>query len=193
MTRLARRFHRISATAIAGLAAASSAAACTSSSGSTPSGSSPVSGGTLKLVAASGPDHIDPVPAYYTADYILERAYTRQLLTYPTVPDPTLNSVGWTKDITPAPDVATAVPTTSNGGITDGGKTYTFHIKQGVVWNTKPPRQVTAVDFVREFKAFCNPVSPVGNPVYYTATIAGLKRYCDSETKFFASKKNAPT
>jgi peptide/nickel transport system substrate-binding protein len=193
MPRLTRRFQRIAATAIAALAAAGSAAACTSSSGSTPSGSSPVRGGTLKLVAASGPDHIDPVPAYYTADYILERAYTRQLLTYPTVPDQTLNSAGWMRDITPAPDVATAVPTTSNGEITNGGKTYTFHIKQGVDWNTKPPRQVTAADFVREFKAFCNPVSPVGNPLYYTATIEGLKRYCDAETKFFASKKNAPT
>lgn len=193
MTRLTRRFQRIAATVIAGLAAAGSAAACTSSSGSTTSGSSPVRGGTLKLVAASGPDHIDTVPAYYTADYILERAYARQLLTYPTVPDPSLNSAGWTKDITPSADVATAVPTTSNGLITNDGKTYTFHIKQGVDWNTKPPRQVTAADFVREFKAFCNPVSPVGNPVYYTATIAGLKRYCDAETKFFASKKNAPT
>ena len=77
------------------------------------------------------------------------------------------------------PDVATAVPTTSNGGITNGGKTYTFHLKQGVDWNTSPARQVVAADFIREFKAFCNPVSPVGNPLYYTATIAGLKQYCD--------------
>jgi peptide/nickel transport system substrate-binding protein len=190
---MTRRFPRMAGMVIAGLAAAGLVAACTSSSGSTSPGSNPVYGGTLKLVAASGPDHIDTVPAYYTADYILERGYARQLLTYPTVPDPTLTSAGWTKDITPAPDVATSVPTTSNGGITNGGKSYTFHIKLGVDWNTKPPRQVTAADFVREFKAFCNPVSPVGNPVYYTATVAGLKHYCDAETKFFASKKNAPT
>ena len=139
----------------------------------------PSSGGTLKLVAASGPDHIDTVPAYYTADYILERGYARQLLTYPTAPGKTLTSAGWTKNTTPVPDVATAVPTTANGGITNGGKTYTFHLKQGVDWNTSPPRQVIAADFIREFKAFCNPVSPVGNPLYYTATIAGLKQYCD--------------
>ena len=36
------------------------------------------------------------------------------------------------------PDVATVIPTTSNGGITDGGKTYTIHIKQGVMWDTTP-------------------------------------------------------
>ena len=91
------------------------------------------------------------------------------------------------------PDIATAVPTTANGGITNGGKTYTFHLKQGVDWNTSPPRQVVAADFIREFKAFCNPVSPVGNPLYYTATIAGLKQYCDTEAAYFATKKHSPT
>src|SRR5258707_7234325 len=136
---MTRRLPRMAGMVIAGLAAAGLAAACTSSSGSTSPGSNSVYGGALKLVAASGTDHIDTVPAYYTADYMLERGYARQLLTYPTVPDPTLPSAGWTKDITPAPDVATAVPTTSNGGITNGGKTHTFHITPGVDRSTKPP------------------------------------------------------
>src|SRR5262249_8817375 len=55
------------------------------------------------------------------------------------------------------------------------------------------PRQVTAYDFIREFKAFCNPVSPVGNPLYYTATIVGLLQYCDAEHSYFASKGHKPT
>jgi peptide/nickel transport system substrate-binding protein len=189
---MTRRSQRIAVVAMAGLAAAG-LAACSSSSSSSSSGSKPVKGGTLKFVAASGPDHIDTVPAYYTADYILERGYARQLLTYPTVPDPSLTSSGWKKDTTPVPDVATAVPTTSNGGITNGGKTVTFHIKKGVDWNTSPPRQVTASDFLREFKAFCNPVSPVGNPLYYTATIAGLQQYCNAESAYFANKSHKPT
>ena len=46
----------------------------------------PVSGGTLHIVAASGPAHLDTVPSYYTTDYQLTHAYTRQLLNYPTVP-----------------------------------------------------------------------------------------------------------
>jgi peptide/nickel transport system substrate-binding protein len=37
---------------------------------------------------------------------------------------------------------------------------------------------VTAHDFVRAFKYFCNPVSPVGAPGYYTSTIVGLTQYC---------------
>jgi ABC-type transport system substrate-binding protein len=127
--------------------------------------------GTLRIVAAAGPNHIDTVSAYYTADYMLEHAYTRQLVSYPTVPYSSTSDAGWTKSNTPMADMATEVPTTANGGITNGGKTYTFHIKQGLDWNSSPPRQVTASDFVREFKAFFNPVSPVGNPGYYESTI----------------------
>ena len=192
---MTRNIHRIAALATAGLAVAGLAACSSTNSGGTSSSSSskPVFGGTLRIVAASGPDHLDTVPAYYTADYILEKAYTRQLLTYPTVPDPSFSSPGWTKDITPVADAATAVPTTANGGITNAGKTYTFHIKQGVDWNTSPARQVTADDFIREYKAFCNPVSPVGNLGYYSSTIAGLTQYCAAETAFFAKKSNAPT
>jgi len=189
---MTRRSQRIALTAMACLAAAA-LAACTGSSSNSFTGGTPVRGGTLKFVAASGPDHIDTVPAYYTADYVLERGYARQLLTYPSVPDPSLTSPGWARDTTPVADVATQVPTRSNGGISNGGKTYTFHIKKGVDWNTSPPRQVTAYDFIREFKAFCNPVSPVGNPLYYTATIVGLLQYCDAEHSYFASKSHKPT
>ena len=186
---------RYAVAAMAGIAAVSLAACggSSSSSGSTASSGKPVYGGTLHIVAASGPDHIDTVPAYYTADYELERMYTRQLLQYPTVPATSTSSSGWTSDTTPAADVATVVPSTSNGGITNGGKTYTFHIKSGVDWDSSPVRQVTADDFIREFKAFCNPVSPVGNPVYYQSTIAGLTSYCNAETAYFASKSHAPT
>ncbi len=185
---------RYAVLAMAGIAAMS-LAACggSSSSKSTTSSGKPVYGGTLHIVAAAGPDHIDTVPAYYTADYELERAYTRQLLSYPTVPATSTSSAGWKTDTTPVADIATEVPSTSNGGITNGGKTYTFHIKTGVDWDSSPARQVTADDFIREFKAFCNPVSPVGNPTYYESTIAGLTSYCNAETTFFSSKSNSPT
>jgi peptide/nickel transport system substrate-binding protein len=145
------------------------------------------------MVAASGPDHLDTVPAYYTADYIFERTYTRQLLQYPTVYDPTLTSSGWKTDTTPVPDIATEIPSVANGGISADGVTYTFHIKQGVMWNSSPARQVVADDFIREFKAFCNPAPGgfVGNPGYYEATIQGLTKYCDDEQAFFANPKKA--
>ncbi len=188
--------HRVVALTAAVLAAVGLAACSSSSSSSAPSASSsatPVSGDTLNIISAAGPDHIDTVPAYYTVDYQLERAYARQLLSYPTVPYTGTSGAGWIATTTPTADVATEVPTVANGGITNGGKTYTFHIKPGVDWNTTPARQVTSQDFLREFKAFFNPVSPVGNPVYYESTIAGLTAYANAETAYFASKANAPT
>ena len=183
----------------AAVLAAAALAACSSSSTSSPTTSSsssagtPVSGGTLRIISASGPAHLDTVPSYYTADYQITHTYARQLLNYPTVAYSSTSDAAWTTATTPVADVATEVPSTANGGITNGGKTYTFHIKPGVDWNTSPPRQVTAHDFIREFKAFFNPVSPVGNPVYYESTIAGLTAYANAETAFFANKSNAPT
>jgi len=166
-------------------------AACSSSTTTTPKSTAgkPVFGGVLKVVASGGPDHFDTVPAYYTADYIMERAYARQLLSYPSLPDPSTSSPGWKADITPVPDVAKAMPT-----VTNGGKTYTFHLKTNVFWNTTPKRAVVAGDFIREYKAFCNPVAPVGNDLYFVDTIVGLKQYCAQEAAYFANaKKHPPT
>jgi peptide/nickel transport system substrate-binding protein len=182
---------------VAALVAAGGLAACSSGSSSpaassTASTGTPQYGGTLNIISASGPSFLDTVPAYYTADYQLERAYARQLVSYPTVPYSGTSGAGWTATTTPTADVATEVPTTANGGITNGGKTYTFHIKPGVDWNTTPARQVTSEDFLREFKAFFNPVSPVGNPVYYTSTIAGMQQYDNEETAYFANSKAHP-
>jgi len=203
MTRVSKRVAGLAvvATAAMGLAACSSSTSSSSSSSSSPSSttaaspstsstSQPVSGGTLNIVANAGPDHMDTVSAYYTADYQLERAYTRQLVSYPSVPALSTSGSAWTTDITPVPDIATEVPTAANGGITGGGTVYTFHIKPGVMWDTTPARQVTASDFIREFKAFFNPISPVGNPGYYTSTIAGLTAYSTAESAFFANIKN---
>jgi peptide/nickel transport system substrate-binding protein len=172
---------RVAAIAVAILAAASLAACSSSkttpsSASSTSSAGTPVSGGTLRWVASGDVDHLDPMPAYYTATAILERAYTRQLVTYPATNN-------YQQATTIVPDIATVVPTVANGGISSDGLTYTFHLRSGVMWNTSPPRAVVAGDFVRELKRFCNPVLSVGNPTYYTSTIAGMASYCDAYGK----------
>jgi peptide/nickel transport system substrate-binding protein len=185
-------FAGLAAAALAASALAACSSSSSTSSSSTSSSSKPVSGGTLHIVSASGPDHIDTVPAYYTVDYQLERAYTRQLVAYPTEPASSTSSAGWIASTTPVADVAAVVPTVANAGVTNGGKTYTFHIKPGVDWNSTPVRQVTSQDFLREFKAFCNPVSPVGNPTYFDAAIVGMTSYCNAETAYFANAKAHP-
>src|SRR6266851_3190626 len=168
---------RVAAMAVA-ILAAGSLAACGSSSkttassaSSTSSAGTPVSGGTLRWVASGDVDHLDPASAYYTSTAILERAYTRQLVTYPA-------SNNYQTATTIVPDVATVVPTMANGGLSSDGLTYTFHLRSGVMWNTTPPRAVVAGDFVRALKRFCNPVLGVGNPTYFTSTIAGMTSYC---------------
>lgn len=175
----------VAAAAAMGLAACGGSAATKTPTSAT----KPVFGGTLRIVAASGMAHMDTVAAYYTADYMMERAYTRQLVAYPYAAPRAVGDAAWIKSTTPVPDVATAMPT-----VTNGGTTYTFHIKPGVMWNTSPPRQVTSQDFLREFKAFYNPVQPVGAPFYYNAAIAGLTAYDNAETAYFANaKKHPPT
>ena len=70
MPRASKRVATLAVLAIAagGLAACSSSSSNTGATSAPTSATSakPVSGGTLNIVAASGPDHIDTVPAYYT-------------------------------------------------------------------------------------------------------------------------------
>lgn len=175
MTNLPKRYL---AAAVLGIAALGLSACGGGSSGSGSSSSSgkPVSGGTLRFAANGDVDHLDPLSAYYTPTFQLEVGYTRQLVTWPASND-------YKTAISIVPDVATQVPSTSNGGISNGGKTYTFHLRSGVMWNTTPPRQVTSQDFLRQFKRMCNPVLGVGNPTYYTSTIVGMTSYCNAYGK----------
>jgi peptide/nickel transport system substrate-binding protein len=148
----------------------------TSTSSGDNSGGQPVQGGTLKLLGSSDVDHLDTASAYYTASYTLERAFTRQLFSYPASTD--INKAN-----APVADLATELPTTDNGGISADGKTYTIHLRTGVNWDTSPARAVTAQDAILGLKRLCNPVSPVGAPGYYENTIVGMKAYCDGFAK----------
>src|SRR5581483_7665914 len=156
--------------------------ACSSTvpGGSGGGGTAPHRGGTLHMLGQSDIFNVAPVSAYYTVSTLLERMFARQLFSY-------RDSANDAEQTEPVPDVATELPTTANGGISDGGKTYTIHIKSGVMWDSTPPRQVTAADFVREFKFLCNPASPVGAPGYFDSTIVGMQSYCDGFAKVKAS------
>jgi ABC-type transport system substrate-binding protein len=130
----------------------------------------PVRGGTLEILG-SDVDHLASTSAYMGSTWGLLRAFTRTLVAYPA-------STDFKTAICLAPDLTMEVPSQENGGISPDGLTYTFHLRRGVRWDTAPPREVTAHDFARAFKLFCNPVSPVGAPGYYTSTIKGLSSYC---------------
>ncbi|MEZ0092665.1 ABC transporter substrate-binding protein [Streptacidiphilus sp. EB129] len=187
-----RRAHRSTSRttrklgAVALLATVSlTAAACSSGGTPAPAGNggnqnavgSPVQGGTLKLLGSGDVDHLDTASGYYTATYTLERAYTRQLFTYPTSTDTATQT-----EI--VPDLASELPTTANGGISADGLTYTIHLRSGVMWNSSPARAVTAQDMVLGLKRLCNPTkNAVGAPGYYEGVIAGFQQYCDAFAK----------
>jgi ABC-type transport system substrate-binding protein len=128
----------------------------------------PVYGGTLKIEGDRNADaFFDPQGEYGPVGPVVERAFTRQLVSYPASTNLlTAESI--------VPDAATGMPTVSADGLT-----YTFHIKSGVRWNTATPRQVTSQDFKRGIERTCDPtLAGYGNPGYYTATIAGMASFC---------------
>ena len=133
----------------------------------------PSGGRYLTLVGQGDVDHLDTASIYSGVTYTIERAFTRQLVTYPAT-----GSTSMPTNL--VPDIATVVPSFANGGITNGGKTYIFHIKHGVQWGTNPPRQVTAADEVLGIERLCNPAAPTGAPSYDESTIVGFQKYCNA-------------
>src|SRR5262245_42780419 len=136
----------------------------------------PVRGGILKIVGGSDVDSLSTTSAYTVGSLGFLRTFTRQLISY-------ASSSDWQTAIQVAPDLAETLPSEENGGITDNGLRYTFHLRRGVFWDTDPPREVNAHDVVRGMKLLCNPVSPTGAPGYYDTTILGMRDYCDGFAK----------
>jgi peptide/nickel transport system substrate-binding protein len=176
-----RRWTRLSRVAVVGCAIALTATACggNSSNGASSSGSSTgaqnggtenaVSGGTLNMLGAGDVDYMDPNISYYSIGYLALRLWSRQLFTFPATPGQTT---------TAAPDLATQIPTTDNGGISKDLKTYTITIRKGALWNTSPARQVTAADEVRGVKRTCNPYQPFGGIPDFASLIVGYQQFC---------------
>lgn len=80
-------------------------------------------GGTLKLAATGDCDSWDPARTYYAWCWDMQRLFTRTLMGYA----PKTGSAGSTL----VPDLATAAGTVSNGG-----KTWTYHLKSGLKFST---------------------------------------------------------
>ncbi|MGH2867510.1 MAG: ABC transporter substrate-binding protein [Solirubrobacteraceae bacterium] len=110
-------------------------------------------GGTLTAYTSEDFAHLDPGQSYFVNDYIIDYATQRPLFYYP----PNTTQVV-------SPDLATVVPTTANGGITDGGKTVTVHIKKGVFFSPPVSREVTSADVAFAIERGANP--NVANPYF---------------------------
>ena len=176
-----RSKHRMTLIAVAtslGLLAAAcssstpSSTATTTGSGALPnqryaanSSGTPVTGGTLTMLGTGDVDFMDPNVSYYAVGYLGLRMWARSLYTYPAVQGQTT---------TPVADLATAMPTITNGGLT-----YSVTIRTGAMWNTTPARQVTAADAVLGVKRTCNPTQPFGGQPDFSNLIAGYADFCN--------------
>ena len=109
-------------------------------------------------------DDLDPNYGYYTLDYVAYQLYERQLYTYP-------STAGGT--FTLQPDLATAQPTISNGGLQES-----VTIRTGAMWDTTPPRQVNAQDVINGVKRSCNPTFPWAGQPDISDVLVGYAAYC---------------
>jgi peptide/nickel transport system substrate-binding protein len=109
-------------------------------------------------------DFMDYNLSYYSIGSLGLRMWARGLYAYPAVPG---------KTTTPAPDLATAAPVVTNRGLT-----YTVTIRTGALWDTSPPRQVTAADALLGLKRACNPVQPFGGITDFEDLIRGYAAFC---------------
>lgn len=162
---------------VAGACALAVCAACSGGGGTGDGGGGTekaVKGGTLNLLGSGDLDYMDPNVTYFITGYRNVRMWTRQLFTFPAEQG---------KAMTPVPDLATATPTTDNGGISEDGKTVTIGMRTDAQWNTSPPRQVTAQDVVRGVKRTCNPVQPFGGTPNFAGLIVGYQKFCDGFSK----------
>jgi peptide/nickel transport system substrate-binding protein len=169
--------RRVTTTAALCAATLLAAAACSDSGGSSGedgTSSGEVSrGGTLNMLGTGDVDYMDPNVSYYSIGYLAHRLWSRQLFTYPAVEGRTTKAEA---------DLATELPSESNGGISADGKTYTITIRDGAKWDTSPARQVTADDMVRGVKRTCNPVQPFGGIPDFATLIEGYQSFCDGFT-----------
>lgn len=132
----------------------------------------PPDGGVLRLYGPGESGDLDPARAGGAPARQITRLCTRQLFGYAPVADP----ADW-RIAAPVPDLAADVPSTYNAGMSASHKVYTVTLRSGVRWDSSPPREVTAGDFVRAFKRLCSPVPGMAGAAYFAGTIRGFTEY----------------
>lgn len=100
--------------------------------------------GTLRLGSVTEPDSLNPLFAHSDATDQVGGLIFAGMLRY----DDNGNFI---------PDLATAVPTTQNGGISKDGKTVTFHMRHNARWSDGAP--LTVKDWVFTYHTVMNPAN----------------------------------
>jgi peptide/nickel transport system substrate-binding protein len=141
--------------------------------GETPTGEVQA-GGTLRLAFDGGSDFfygMNPTAEYYSVSWeFLRCCMARTLLSYEAV---TAEEGG--NDL--QPDLAAELPE-----ISDDGLTYTFTLKDGIMFGDPVNREITADDFVTAFNRIADPeASEGGYWFYYHGLVEGFAEAYDDE------------
>jgi peptide/nickel transport system substrate-binding protein len=119
--------------AVVAMIAACGSSGPSASSNSAGGGGTPVNGGTLIAGIVDNPDHLDSGLSYTNEGWEILEATNNGLLTFKKAAGATGAEL--------VPDLATAMPTVS-----DHGLTYTFHVRTGVMFSPPVSRQVEPSD-----------------------------------------------
>jgi peptide/nickel transport system substrate-binding protein len=146
---------------------AATLAGCGSSSSSTSGPAGAVqNGGTLRAGIPDDPDHLDTGISYAVEGWELLEATNNGLLTFKKASGGAGSQV--------VPDIATAMP-----AVTDGGRTYTFHLHSGVRYSPPENRAVRPSDFTYAIERLFH----VGSPgVGFYTIIQGADAYAAHTT-----------
>jgi peptide/nickel transport system substrate-binding protein len=119
--------------------------------------------GTLRVVNHGDVDALDPGIAYFAADFALLRGLVRELYSF----DSRAQGEG---ALQPVPDLADGPYQLS-----EDGRTYTFKIRRGVLYDLPDQREVRAGDFIYAVERQFDKRNPSPNP--YSRLIAGVDEF----------------
>lgn len=137
----------------------------------------------LRLADISDPDNLNEYLSTMDLVYFL----SSMVYSYMVVADDRGQLIG---------DLATEVPSLSNGGISKDGKTYVYHLHRNVRWHDGVP--LTSADVKFSWQAVINPnnntlhregfteIASIDTPDPYTVVVHLRRRYPPFVSKFFA-------
>jgi ABC-type transport system substrate-binding protein len=139
----------------------------------------PVQGGTLKVTFQGEPTELDPAIAWEVTSWSIERLTYETFLTYASAAGETGAEL--------VPSLATEVPSAENGGISEDGTVYTFHVKEGVKFAPPVDREVTADDFKWSFERMMK--EPLAPATFFYTGIMGAQDFMDGKADEIAGYK----
>jgi len=170
-----RRFWTALLIALVAAALTLALAACGEDSGGEGTGSTevgePVQGGTLTVTFQGEPTELDPAIAWEITSWSIERLTYETFLTYASkAGEPGTELV---------PALAKEVPSAENGGISEDGLVYTFHLKEGIKFAPPVDREVTAADFKWSFERMMK--EPLAPATFFYTGIKGAQDFMDGK------------